>query len=158
MDLTSVLIAAAKSVGIAPSILIAVCTTETNLKNVHVQNDGGSPSYGVCQVKLATAHHMAKVYRKPAVASFKGEDLKNPKNNAKVAAKYLKYQLERYDGNLCKAIAAYNAGSYIESKKSPGRPVNIGYVNKVNRNLSEINLVDYCPGTKIKLKGYVTLN
>lgn len=81
-----------------------------------MRNDGGSPSYGLCQVKLATARHMG----------FKGKpsDLLKPDINADLAAKYLRYQLNRY-GSMEKALSAYNAGRYIKA--------NAGYVAKVKK-------------------------
>ena len=45
----------AKLVGISPALLWSLCMTETRLQNVINEFDGGSPSYGVCQVKVATA-------------------------------------------------------------------------------------------------------
>lgn len=79
-----------------------------------MRNDGGSPSYGACQVKLATARHMG----------FKGtpSQLMEPRTNAAIAAKYLNYQIKRY-GSADKAVSAYNAGRYIRA--------NAGYVRKV---------------------------
>jgi soluble lytic murein transglycosylase-like protein len=37
-------------------------------------------------------------------------DLYNPEQNVDAGVKYLKYLNERFDGNLKKTIAAYNAG------------------------------------------------
>lgn len=122
MDMLKILTLAAKKVGIAPSLLVAVCHTETNLKNVHNMNDGGSASYGVCQVKHETSRWMAKLYRDEKMARWTEADLKIPAKNAEAAAKYLKYQLKRYDNNWCAAIAAYNAGSAIESSAAPASP------------------------------------
>lgn len=121
----------AKMVGISPQLLIAICMTETNLKHVHTPNDGATTSYGVCQVKLETAQFMGKVHKKPQLVVFTSNDMKDVKKNMKVAALYVKYQIERYDGDLCKAVAAYNAGRFKESTKYPGKPFNWKYVEKV---------------------------
>lgn len=131
---------AAKTIGISPSLLIAVCMTETNLKHVDTLNDGPSTSYGVCQIKLETAQFMGKVHKIKKIQSFEPEDMRVLQNNTVTAALYLKYQIDRYEGDVCKAIAAYNAGSYKESKDSPGKPFNIKYVDKVVRNLDSQNL------------------
>jgi soluble lytic murein transglycosylase-like protein len=105
-----------------PNLLSAVCLVETkhNPKAVRVQ-DGGSPSYGLCQVKLATARGLG----------FDGAiaDLLDPKVNATLAAKYLRQQHARYRGNLTKTISAYNAGSWRPNKK--GVPPNRKYISKV---------------------------
>lgn len=148
-EIILILTTVAKKVGISPALLIAVCTTETNLRNIDTPNDGATTSYGVCQVKLETAQFMGKVYRKPAVASFEENDIQTIENNAKVAALYLKYQINRYDGDICKGVAAYNAGRYKESSKYPGRPFNWKYVEKVRKNIQnnfELENVLNCNG------------
>lgn len=135
MDMLTILVAAAKKAGIAPALLVAVCHTETNLKNVHNMNDNGSASYGVCQVKHETVQWMARFYKDEKMAKWTDRDLKVPSKNAEAAARYLKYQLERYDNNWCAAIAAYNAGSAVESKVIPGKPRNYLYVKKVKSKI-----------------------
>ena len=108
---------AAKKNKVNVNVLIAICEVETNhntkLKKIW---DGGSYSYGICQVKLATARAMG----------FKGSDkeLSTPKINIDYAAKYLAYQLKRYKGDYKKAIVAYNRGSYSSEKMT-------GYAGKV---------------------------
>jgi soluble lytic murein transglycosylase-like protein len=127
MTYLSVIIAAAKAAKISASLLVAICTHESNLTNAMVLHDGGSPSYGVCQVKYDTAKMLG----------FKGkpQDLMNVKINATYAAKYVAYQTERYGDNWCKVSAAYNAGSFIESAKMPGHPRNLKYVYRVKKHL-----------------------
>lgn len=111
MTITAIILAAAKSVGISGTLLLAICTHESNLKNITVQDDGGSPSYGVCQVKLETAQYMDNVYGHKIKAN-EGR-LKNNYVNAFYAAEILKFQLKRYDNNLNMAIDAYNKGTAI---------------------------------------------
>jgi hypothetical protein len=127
----------AKIVGISPQLLIAICMTETNLRNIDTPNDGITTSYGVCQVKLETAQFMGKVYKKPHLVAFTSEDMRDLKKNIKVAALYVKYQIERYDGDLCRAVAAYNAGRFKESTKYPGKPFNWKYVEKVQSKVND---------------------
>lgn len=125
---TSVVIGAAKAVKVSASLLLAICNHESSgLKNVIAHNDGGSPSYGICQMKYETARMLG----------FEGQakDLMEPKTNALYAAKYLKYQMGRYDNQWCKATAAYNAGTYFESKVVPGKPRNLKYVRRVQKQL-----------------------
>lgn len=128
MTYTAIILAAAAKVKVSGALLLAICTYETNLTNMTVYHDGGSPSYGICQVKYGTAKMLG----------FKGkaEDLINPKINAKWAARYLKYQVDRYgESDWCKLAAAYNAGTYTESKKVPGKPRNLKYVRRVQKKL-----------------------
>lgn len=88
-----------------PSGLIeAICFVESkhDILAVH-EDDGGSDSIGVCQVKLATAQWLG----------FKGneEELSLPVNNIYYASMYLAHEIDRYDGNVEKAIIAYNRGN-----------------------------------------------
>lgn len=101
-------------------LLSALCMVESNHQNVMVPHDGGSPSYGICQMKLATA----KFFRRDATA----KDLMKPAVNAKLAGLYLRKQFERY-GNWCHAVAAYNAGRL--NLHASGLPRNVRYVRKV---------------------------
>lgn len=127
MNYSAIILLAAKKVGVSGAILLAICTHETGLQNTIWENDGGTPSYGICMVKLGTAQQLG----------FDGTsaDLMEPKENAKWAATYLKYQYKRYLGDSCKAIAAYNAGSFMESEYHPGMPKNIKYIRCVMKKL-----------------------
>jgi soluble lytic murein transglycosylase-like protein len=127
MDFTTIILLAAKKIGVSGYLLLAICTHETGLTNKVVQHDGGTPTFGVCQVKLGTA--------KMVGYDIKGDDLMNPEVNAEVAGAYLKYQIDRYDGNICKATASYNAGRYNPSMKAIGNPRNLKYLRSVQKLL-----------------------
>jgi soluble lytic murein transglycosylase-like protein len=128
MNFVNIILTAAKSVKISGAILVAICSHESGLQNITVPHDGGSPTYGICQVKYDTA----------TMLGFKGkpQDLLEPKINAKYAATYLKYQYNRY-GSWCMAVAAYNSGTYNPSSKEPGHPRNIKYVKNVSKMLNK---------------------
>lgn len=101
--------------GVDPALLSGLCYVESNhQKTAYVHNDGGSPSIGICQVKLGTAR----------LVGFKGTaaELQEPFTNALYAGLYLKKQQRRYRDDD-KAISAYNAGRAISS--------NARYVQKV---------------------------
>ena len=70
----------------------------------------------------------------PATANALGvEDLYNPTHNVNGGAKYIKLLLERFNGNLEFALAAYNAGSTKVRKYNgipPFRATKI-YIKKV---------------------------
>jgi len=123
---SKIILLAAKKAAVSGALLLAICSHESHLKNVAVM-DGKTLSYGICQVKLATAQQMG----------FKDapERLMIPKENAKWAAKYLKFQLKRYHGNNCKAVAAYNSGTFRESMYYPGMPRNIKYIQCVKEKM-----------------------
>lgn len=129
MTYVSMIALAAKKAGVSGALLLAICTHESGLKNTLVPHDGGSPTYGVCQVKYETAKMLG--------FDGKAKDLMTPEINIKWAAEYLKYQNQRYNGDWCKVVAAYNAGTYNESKVVPGKPRNLKYVRNVQRKLAE---------------------
>lgn len=131
MDIASIILNAAKMAHVSGVLLLAICNHESNGFRVnYTAYDQGSPSFGACQLKEASARQVG----------FKGkaEALKNPKTNAKYAALYLKYEQSRYgESDWCVLTSAYNAGSYNESSKMPGYPRNLKYVRLVQRKLPE---------------------
>jgi len=128
MDVISTILAAAKAVGVNGTLLLAICSHESNdFKVNYVAQDRGSPSYGSCQLKVGTA----------ALFGFKGNpnQLNELKTNAKYAALYLRRHQEHYGEDWIKLTAAYNAGSFFPSKKNPRCPKNMGYVKLVQKKL-----------------------
>ena len=121
MNLALLFIAATHTFVLPPGLLSALCYVESN-HQIHVlhKDDGNSNSLGVCQIKLPTAQMLG----------FKGSeaDLMKPQVNIRYAAKYLARQLDRYDSDPRKAVAAYNTGTY---KEVNGSPINQVYVGKV---------------------------
>lgn len=129
MTYETMILAAAKAAKVSGTILLAICTHETGLKNTKLDYDGGSPTYGICQIKYGSA----------AIVGYRGEPegLMDPKTNAKYAAKYLRYQYNRYYGNWLKAVAAYNAGKFNEDKNKVGCPRNIKYLKHVQEKVKD---------------------
>lgn len=138
MDYLSAITLAAKKVGVSFPLLLAICSHESGgFRFKHNPDDRGSPSFGACQVKEATAIQVG--YK------LTHKQLGEPKKNAMIAAKYLRWQLDQYDNNYCQAVAAYNSGTYHESKKKPGYPRNFKYVQAVKdliEDENERNLLD----------------
>ncbi len=108
--------------GLPTGLLESLCYIEST-HDIHAVNhtDGGSASYGVCQVKLDTAR----------LVGFEGtpKQLQEPKANIYYAGLYLKRNIERYGWDMEKAVAAYNAGKCRYNGK--GQIKNRKYVNKV---------------------------
>lgn len=130
MDVISTLLSAAKVAKVSGILLVAICSHESlNFTKTYTPDDKGSPSFGICQVKYDTAYQMG----------FQGMpvELMDNKTNAKYAALYLKYQQTRYGDDWCVLSAAFNAGSYVESKKAPGYPRNLKYVRLVQQKLPD---------------------
>lgn len=117
-------IAASNTFNIPPGLLSAVCYVESNhdIKAIRI-DDGGSSSFGICQLKLDTARQMG----------FRGtgESLRNPKTNIHYSAMYLSSKLLHYDGDVVRSVSAYNSGTYKVT--SDGQPINSEYVRKVLR-------------------------
>ena len=106
-------------------LLLALCTVESNMQNAINFHDGRSPSYGVCQVKMATAREHGLRY---------ASDLLHPDRNAEIAARILRSHYDRF-GNWDQAIMAYNAGPYrlpLRNKK---------YLRKVHAQWNQLKLV-----------------
>jgi hypothetical protein len=147
MTLTAIILAAAKSAGVPGALLLAICTSESKLINVMVPHDGGTPSYGICQIKRGSAigyegistgpMQPSKIIKGTLEPKGKPQGLMIPYVNAMYAAKYLQYQLNRYNGNPCMAVAASNAGSYLPSSRTPGKPKNYTYVKGVTLLLDD---------------------
>jgi hypothetical protein len=108
---------------VVTALLSAICFVESGHKpNAINFYDGGSASYGKCQIKLSTARLMG----------FRGgvtELWLNPAVNSKYAERYLRYQLRRYRWDLSKAISAYSCGTACNNQK---------YVDKVFRAMGEL--------------------
>jgi soluble lytic murein transglycosylase-like protein len=121
MTMIETIIAAAKLASVPPALLLSICSAESDLRSrVNVQ-DGDSASYGVCQLKLATAR-MIDPMAGPSL-------LLDPEYNAMIAAYYVAYQMQRYPGDEDCVIAAYNAGT---CRRHPdGRILNRKYVKRV---------------------------
>lgn len=101
--LTMLFTAMSLNYNLPTNLLDSVCYVETKHDMYAIAyNDGGSHSYGVCQIKYETAKHMG----------FKGteDELMQPENNIKYAAAFLAYQIKRYKGNTKRAVTAYNKG------------------------------------------------
>lgn len=86
------------------NLLSSVCYVESNHRPAAVNfDDGVGNSLGICQIKMIAAQQVG----------FKGteQELLKPEVNIEYAAKFLSYQLKRYNGNITKAIIAYNRGN-----------------------------------------------
>lgn len=116
-------------------LLSSICYIEShhNPNAVH-HDDGRSDSLGLCQIKLETAKWLG----------FKGtkQQLMNPKTNAYYAGKYLKRNISRYQGDVTKAIIAYNQGSAknLTSTKYSRKVISKWRGNKCQK---------YCPMPKV---------
>lgn len=97
--------------GLPEGLLSSLCLVESrhDVNAVH-QHDGHGNSVGACQIKLNTAKGLG----------FKGteKDLLKPEVNLTYAAKYLKHQILRYNGDVTRGVIAYNQGSARTATKT----------------------------------------
>lgn len=94
---------ASASFELPDNLLASLCYVESNhnIEAIHY-NDGGGNSLGICQIKYASAFQMG--YRGTP------SQLMEPITNIFYSGKFLKYQINRYHGNIPRGITAYNKG------------------------------------------------
>jgi soluble lytic murein transglycosylase-like protein len=75
----------------------------------------------------------------PATAQALGADPRDPVQNVDAGTRYLRYLLERYDGGLWRALAAYNAGPGAVDKYQGVPPYRetIHYIGKIDKDLKK---------------------
>jgi hypothetical protein len=92
----------ADKAGIDPAIIFAMAFRESTYDTDCIGDNG--ESYGLLQVQ--PYWHYERMLKLGCT------DLLNPYQNVTVAIDYLAEQIDRYDGNVAKALVAYNAGHY----------------------------------------------
>lgn len=98
-----------------PALILAIAKRESDFRQ---DVTGAAGEIGIMQIMPATGTWLG----------FTQSQLRELDNNFEAGAKYLYYQLRRYDGSTLDAIASYNTGSV---KKSNGVYVNLAYVTVV---------------------------
>lgn len=127
MTVIETIVMAAQMFSVPPALLVSICSAESDLRSrVNVQ-DGGSASYGVCQLKLATA----RMFEPDAGPTL----LMDPAHNSRIAAQYIRMQMMRYPGDTDCIVASYNAGTCRRHKD--GRIFNRKYVKRVKGRMKE---------------------
>jgi soluble lytic murein transglycosylase len=86
-----------------PALVAAVIYEESKFRD----QTSHAGAKGLMQVTPATAHFIA---RRSGGTAFTTEDLSTPQVNISYGTYYLRFLLDKYDGNETLAIAAYNAG------------------------------------------------
>lgn len=114
-------------VNVPTDALLAICYTEShfNVQAKLTHMDGDSLSHGICQIKLGTALYMDEVFKHKVKVTAKRLEL--PAVNAFYAAKYFRYQLNRYK-SIKLAVDAYNKHNAVSSESR--------YVKAFEKNLT----------------------
>jgi soluble lytic murein transglycosylase len=93
--------AAAK--GLDPALIAGVIYAESKFRDL----TSHAGAMGLMQLTPDTARYIANL---SGGTKFKLEDLSTPQVNISYGSFYLRYLMNRYDGNLVLVLAAYNAG------------------------------------------------
>ena len=94
----------AEEKGLDPALIAGVIYTESKFKDGQVSEAG---ALGLMQITPATAKDIA---RKSGGSAFEIGDLATAQVNISYGAYYLRYLLNRFDGDTTLAVAAYNGG------------------------------------------------
>ncbi len=86
-----------------PALIAAVIYTESRFRD----QTSSAGAKGLMQILPSTAEYIA---RKSGGTSFVQGDLASPQINIAYGSWYLRYLLDRYEGDRILAVAAYNAG------------------------------------------------
>ena len=93
----------ARDKNLDPALIAAVIYRESKFRDVTSK----AGAKGLMQILPSTAHFIA---RTSGGTEFEQGDLANPQINISYGTWYLRYLLDRYEGNTVAAVAAYNAG------------------------------------------------
>lgn len=142
-SLLSIFQKASKTYGVSLSLLTAMAKQESDFQANATSKSG---AMGIMQLMPSTAEH------------FGCSNPYDPEENIMTGARYISELLERYDGNVSYALAAYNAG-YNNVDKYGGIPPfeeTQNYVAKITAYMSEgVTLPD---GTNIEGSGSASLS
>ena len=116
---------AAAEFGLEPALIRAVIRVESNFNHRAVSHAGAR---GLMQIMPPTAHSLKEV---------KALNMEKPRANVRAGAKYLRKMINKFQGDLELALAAYNAGpGAVEKYRGipPFKETQL-YVKKVFREL-----------------------
>jgi soluble lytic murein transglycosylase-like protein len=107
--------------GVDPALVRAVIKTESNFNRWAVSNKGAR---GLMQLIPETG------------ARYGVRDFFDPQQNVEGGVQYLKFLLQKFNGNLDLSLAAYNAGENLVQRlgRIPPIPETTNYVRKVRAN------------------------
>lgn len=134
-ELVPIFLEAGEKYDIDPNLLAAQAFKESRYNARAVSRIGAE---GIMQLKPKTARSLG------VTDSF------DPRQNIMGGAKYLRKQLDRFNGDLTMALAAYNAGSTLVAKVGPNATEEaIEYVATVKKYYTAALRASARPATKI---------
>jgi soluble lytic murein transglycosylase-like protein len=113
-----------KNNGIDPALVRAVIKTESNFNRYAVSNKG---ALGLMQLIPETGRR------------YGVRDFFDPQQNVDGGVRYLRFLLEKFNGNLDLSLAAYNAGENLVERlgRIPPIPETTNYVRRVRANYKQ---------------------
>ena len=93
----------AKEKGVDAALIAAVIDTESKFSDA----ESSAGARGLMQITPAAAKFIEK---QSGGTTFNLEDLSDPEINIRYGTFYLRYLIDKFDGNTVAALAAYNAG------------------------------------------------
>jgi soluble lytic murein transglycosylase len=117
----------AREKNLDPFLIAGVIYAESHFREGRTSRAGAQ---GLMQITPATA---ADIARKSGGIAFETKDLHTAQVNIAYGSFYLRYLLDRYNGNETLAIAAYNAGygnvdRWVANSNSAGRTFTVGQI------------------------------
>jgi soluble lytic murein transglycosylase-like protein len=129
-DFDHLFLASANAVGVPPELLKAIAMTESGTRFEYsdiVEPKGGT--VGIMHIKLSTARDYEP--------SMTAQDLLNPENEIRVAAKFVADLWAQFDGDMTKVAWGYNAGaSRVHDNIMP--ITTREYIERFGRNLNRV--------------------
>ncbi|MGE0130076.1 MAG: lytic transglycosylase domain-containing protein [Blastocatellales bacterium] len=123
----AIIVSAASRHGVEPLLLYSVMCQESAFKDRAVSPKGAR---GLMQLMPATA------------ARFGVKNIFDPEQNIHAGARYLRFLLDLFDGDISLALAGYNAGEGAVKKYGytvPPYRETINYVRKISRRYSNLS-------------------
>jgi len=116
----------AREKGLDPALVAAVIFAESKFND----STSSAGALGLMQLLPATAHFIA---RRTGGTRFTTADLSTPEINIAYGSWYLRYLLDRYDGDPVLALAAYNGGEtnvnrWLAAARARGERLGIGQI------------------------------
>ncbi len=133
-QIANIILIESARISLDPFLLAAIIKTESHFFP-NVESHWGA--IGLMQVRLPTARYLARLNRYSVLPNL--DDLYTFESNIHYGALYLKYLMNKYEGDITKTLVAYNLGEYNLFKiLQNGEPMPMFYANKVNRDYQSI--------------------
>jgi soluble lytic murein transglycosylase-like protein len=127
---TRALESASVEFGVDPWLMASLIRVESSGRPEIVSRVG---AVGLTQIMPATGRQIA---RELSIEGYSTQSLYNPEINIRMGAYYVRYLLDRFDGDLHTALAAYNWGpNHISRRLARQQALPVQYPEKILRRI-----------------------